>query len=241
MKFFGKTDVGSVRTNNEDAFSVNATEKGGLFIVADGMGGHNAGEVASAMAIQTIEMEMAVSSVDNVVLNLRSAIRSASKRIHRHAMTKQELSGMGTTVDVCWIEGMEAIIAHVGDSRVYLFREGKLHQITIDHSLVEEMVISKQISREEAKVHPMRNVITRALGDENVQVDIMEVELQDQDRFLLCSDGLTGMVSDEKIEAIMLEDTPEHIVDTLIKTANDNGGEDNITAVVVFIEKRDEE
>lgn len=243
MKFFGNTDVGSRRSNNEDSFFAEKIESRGLFIVADGMGGHKGGEVASSMAIDTIYNEMLICDAKNMnkITSLRSAVKSASKRIYRHAQRNDDLFGMGTTVDVCIVDGLMAYIAHVGDSRVYLLRDNKLHQITTDHSLVEEMVQNNQITPEEALVHPMRNIITRALGEENILVDTIELELTDSDKLLLCSDGLSGMVSDEDICGIMLEGTPQTIVENLIKKANNNGGDDNITAVVVFIEKREEE
>ena len=241
MKFFGKTDVGMVRTNNEDSFSAEVHNEVGYFIVADGMGGHNAGEVASQMAIETIRVEMALCMPEGegIMPVLRKAVKNASKRIYKKAQRSGGLSGMGTTVDACVIRDNKAFIAHVGDSRVYLFRENELKQITTDHSLVEEMVQNKQITPEEAKTHPMKNIITRALGEENVLVDTLELELCENDKLLLCSDGLTNMIPDEDIADLMSADMPETVAEHLIRMAKDNGGDDNITAVVVFIEKED--
>lgn len=226
-----RTDIGKVRRQNEDAAFFD--EDHAVFAVADGMGGHLAGEVASAMALDTIrEMSMKHPQADTVIL--RDTVRAAHEAICRHAKAHEECAGMGTTLSVLWRGGHYAYIAHVGDSRIYRMRGGELEQITQDHSLVEEMIRARLITREQAKKHPRRNVITRALGTQgDNEPDVLAADVEAGDLWLLCSDGLTGMVDDEEI-ARTLQETKDlnKMADSLMKKALDAGGRDNVTLVL---------
>ncbi len=222
------TDVGRVREGNEDGLLVDETM--GLVAVADGMGGHQAGEVASATALEALRA--AVRSGRPI----RDAIVEANEAVYDKAEDNSELRGMGTTITAGTLAtGGTLLIAHVGDSRAYLLRDSDLSQITDDHSLVEEMVRDGQLTPEQAAVHPQRSIITRALGiDAEVEVALYPVELQPGDRLMLCSDGLTTMVSADDIAAILRrEGDPQRAARQLIDAANEAGGEDNVTAVVV--------
>ncbi|MBQ2947519.1 MAG: Stp1/IreP family PP2C-type Ser/Thr phosphatase [Clostridia bacterium] len=231
-----RTHVGRIRRQNEDAAWLD--EARGVFAIADGMGGHLAGEVASKMAIDAV---MAATEGERTagVSVLRAAAERAHEAILAHAEMHPECSGMGTTLSVMWRGGRYMYIAHVGDSRIYRLRGGKLEQITEDHSLVEELVRAKIISREEARTHPRRNIITRALGTpgEN-SADLLATDTQRGDLWLLCSDGLNSMISDREIERTMNAAVNlETMADTLIAKALDAGGRDNVTLILY----RDEE
>jgi PPM family protein phosphatase len=220
------TDIGRVRERNEDSLLVDPP----LYVVADGMGGHRGGQVASQVALETLEglaKEGRGSLADHV--------REANRAIWDRSVEDERLSGMGTTLTAARIQGTDALIAHVGDSRAYLLRDGALRRLTTDHTLVDRMVKSGEITEEEADVHPHKNVLTRALGtDELVEVDEDSVSLVDGDRVLICSDGLTGMVTEDQIQAILdHSDDPQQAADRLVKAANRAGGVDNITVVVL--------
>ncbi|HXY73400.1 MAG TPA: Stp1/IreP family PP2C-type Ser/Thr phosphatase, partial [Actinomycetota bacterium] len=198
-----RTDVGRVRTRNEDSYLVEEP----LFAVADGMGGHRGGNVASALTIEAIRE--AQPAWDPSGEPLVEAVKRANRVVHERAAGDHNLRGMGTTVTVLQTSGDAALIAHVGDSRAYLFRDGGLRQLTHDHTLVQQMVDEGKISQEEAGVHPARNIITRSLGvEEDVSVDEQRLDLRAGDRLLLCSDGLTGMLHDEEIGQL-LRDEPD--------------------------------
>lgn len=225
-----RTDIGKVRPHNEDSLVVLPP----LFAVADGMGGHEAGEVASEIAIETL-VAQAAEQID--VRNLGRAVTAANRAVIRSAQNGMGKPGMGTTMTAAAIDGFKLVIAHVGDSRAYLLHEGILQQITHDHSLVAELVSSGEITAEEARWHPQRSVITRALGsDIDMVPDLYELRMSPGDRLLLCSDGLSGMVTDDELQNILTENgDPQKAADILIDTANANGGHDNITAIVVNI------
>lgn len=226
-----RTDIGKVRRQNEDAAFMD--EKRAVFAVADGMGGHLAGEVASGMAIDAVrKMSRAHHRADTIVL--RDTVRAANEAIARHAKSHAECAGMGTTLSVLWRGGHYAYIAHVGDSRVYRFRDGELERITQDHSLVEEMVRARLITREQARTHPRRNVITRALGTQgDNEPDVLAADVKKGDIWLLCTDGLTGMVDDKEILSVIRAHTELDIVaDRLLERALDAGGRDNVTLVL---------
>jgi protein phosphatase len=213
----------------------------GMFIVADGMGGHAAGEVASEMAVRLIARE--VGSLrglkdDDVAERLRHAVRVANDAIFARTLAEHDKRGMGTTATVMVLLPGRFLIGHVGDSRAYLLRDGKLFQVTRDHSYVQEQVDAGLLTPEQARVHPYANVITRCVGAGNeVEADIYVGQLRPNDIILLASDGLTGMLEDEALEKILLADGgPERWVDRLINDANRRGGLDNITAIVVRIE-----
>ena len=225
-----RTDIGRLRKQNEDAAWFD--EGRAVFAVADGMGGHLAGEVASRMAIEAVQ-RMARENERPGIAALREAVACAHETILAHAQDHIECAGMGTTLSVLWLGENYAYIAHVGDSRIYRLREGSLTQITQDHSLVEELVRAGLITREQARTHPRRNIITRALGThgEN-EPDLLVTDVQDGDVFLLCTDGLTGMVPDDEIERTLRDCGIEAAADRLIALALDAGGRDNMTLIL---------
>lgn len=228
--FAGDSHVGLIRSDNEDAFLVAPP----LFAVADGLGGHQAGEIASSIAIDTL-LENAPRTADAKALG--RAIRRANGAVIEAAETGRGRTGMGTTLTAAMLEGTRISVAHVGDSRAYLLRLGRLEQITQDHSMVADLVRSGQITAEEGRHHPNRSVITRALGsDPNMLADAFDVQAAEGDRLLLATDGLTAMVEDAEIARVLgSEFTPQDAVDALIDRALAAGGHDNITAVVVDI------
>ena len=225
------TDVGRVRAGlpNEDGY-LDQIDRLGLVAVADGMGGHNAGEVASATALEALRAAVASGEP------LREAIEGANEAVLEKSESNREFYGMGTTLTAGMLGTDGSLtIGHVGDSRAYLSRDGELRQVTDDHSLVEELVRGGELTPEQAEVHPQRSIITRALGiDPRVDVDEYPIELQPGDRILLCSDGLTTMVRPEEIANILgREPDPRRAAQLLVDAANAAGGEDNITAVIV--------
>jgi serine/threonine protein phosphatase PrpC len=220
------TDIGRVREGNEDSYLIEPP----LYAVADGMGGHRGGEVASQLALETIE-DLFRKDEGTLV----EQVRSANHAVFVQSQEDTAVRGMGTTLTAALVEGSEVQLAHVGDSRAYLLRAGALRQLTADHTLVARLVKAGEITEAEAQVHPQRNVLTRSLGtDAEVRVDEDVVGLLDGDRLLLCSDGLTGMVTEDQIKAILeTEPDPQRASDRLIKAANRAGGIDNITVVVL--------
>ncbi len=237
--------IGQVRQRNEDALGhfepteENVrNEKGMLFIVADGMGGHRGGEIASKLAVDTIVSSFYASNDKNLIDAFREAFSDANRVIIEKSHEDVALFGMGTTCTAMVIRPNEAYFAHVGDSRAYLLRGGKLTQVTEDHSLVGEMVRSGIISDEDAKVHPRRNVITRSLGThEDLVTDTPSspFPLIDGDVFLLCSDGLTSLVDTDELESVLGSNSPREASDKLVDLANEKGGKDNITVQVIKI------
>ncbi|HEY7762409.1 MAG TPA: Stp1/IreP family PP2C-type Ser/Thr phosphatase [Actinomycetota bacterium] len=222
------TDIGQVREGNEDSFLIEAP----LYAIADGMGGHRGGEVASRLALETIDVMFREGEG-----SLGDQVRAANRVVHDRSRQDRQVSGMGTTLTAVVVDDAVAHIAHVGDSRGYLLRAGDLRQITADHTLVARMVKTGEISKEEADVHPHRNVLVRSVGTEpTVDVDEDDLPLLDGDRLLLCSDGLTDMVAEQQIQAILeAEPDPQRAADRLVKAANRAGGVDNITAVVLDV------
>ena len=231
------TDVGRVREGNEDSYLVDEP----LFVVADGMGGHVAGDVASATAVEVLDSRSESLNAAEPS-TLESAIKEANVAIFKKAQADASLRGMGTTCTLLMIDGTHAQLAHVGDSRAYLFRQGQLSQVTEDHTLVSRMVAEGRLAEEEARHHPQRSVITRALGvDSDVKVDLMSLNLQDGDRLLLCSDGLTTMLENPAVSDVLADESdPQAAAERLIAAANEAGGEDNITAIVVDVAPGDE-
>jgi protein phosphatase len=222
-----RSDIGLHRAGNEDAFVAAPP----LFAVCDGMGGAQAGEVASQLACRTLTEREA--GGDGLV----EAARAANEAVYSAAFGDDRLAGMGTTLTSLRLEGDAARFVHVGDSRAYLLRDGVLRQLTEDHSVVAEMIRGGELTPEEAETHPMRSILTRALGtDPRVRVDELEVELRSGDVLLLCSDGLSGMVDDARIATELTRDDPDESAARLIRAARRAGGHDNITAVVVRLE-----
>jgi serine/threonine protein phosphatase PrpC len=235
----GNTDVGVVRSGNEDSFLLNCA--GGLFIVADGMGGHAAGEVASEMAVQIVSTELGSLrglSDAEAASRMRSAIRKANAAIFDRTLAEHDKRGMGTTATVMVLFSRRYLIGQVGDSRAYLLREGDLLQLTKDHSYVQEQVDAGLLTPEQARTHPYSNVITRCVGaNEDVAPDIYFGNLERGDVVLLASDGLTGMLEDQQLATIMsAEENPETCVNKMIADANRRGGLDNITAIVIRVD-----
>lgn len=230
----GITDVGQKRSLNEDNFYFESQRKGFLMIVSDGMGGHNAGEVASAMAVNAIVEFAKVNDLfsDPEVL-LRKAISYANAKIYQEACANATMSGMGATLVVAIGNSKRIYIANVGDSRAYLISKEKITQITKDHSYVYELVRNGVITPEEAKSHPRRNEILKALGiAPEVYPDIFFLNLEKTDKILMCTDGLTSHVSDEEIFAIVNRYSRKAATEALVKLANEYGGSDNITVVL---------
>jgi len=233
------THVGMVRTGNEDAYLAEATADRGIYIVADGMGGHAAGEVASAMVVEMMSAALRASSMPLTELRTVAvdAVRDANRAIFNRTIAEPDKHGMGTTLTTMVIGDGRYMIAHVGDSRAYRLRNGELTQITVDHSYVQEQVDAGYLTPEQARYHPFSNVITRCVGvASDVEPTIYEGELQDGDLYLLASDGLTGMVEDKGLQKILKDrKSPGPMVDALLWDANRAGGVDNITAVIIQI------
>lgn len=243
----GLTDQGLARTHNEDSFF--ADKDLGLLVVADGMGGHSAGEVASRMAVEALSGYIGKSYAGGGPLigpsdsgrsdassRLVSGIRFANQVVCEAAKSNPAWKGMGTTIVAALADGDRLSVAHAGDSRAYLVRSGTIFQLTDDHSVVAEQVRLGLLSKEEAEVSENRNLITRALGnDEALEVDVTEIDILDGDRLLLCSDGLNTMVADDEVLMIMASDhAPESACARLVEVANNNGGKDNVTVVAAF-------
>ena len=251
LNFFGATDVGRRRKNNEDYFGI--FEEDLLFVVADGMGGHAAGEIASSTAVQAVAEFVALTaketditwpwgvdpSLSMVANRLKTAVRFGNQKVLDLSLTQADYEGMATTIVGVLIENTTAHIAHVGDSRLYLINGGGIRQVTVDHSWVLEQVSQGVLTHDQARTHPLRNVVTRAIGAApDLTVDITAHEMAVGDVLLMCSDGLSGMVLDADIERIVRgNDDPKKAAEILVAEANAHGGEDNITVLIV---KRDE-
>lgn len=242
MKVYSKTDIGLVRHSNQDAVSTVILEDGSVFaVVCDGMGGANAGNIASEMASKTISEYVKSSynfNMDSIDIEkmLKNAIVSANMEIYDMSLKDNELKGMGTTVVSAFVKNSQAVIAHVGDSRAYI-AGNELNQVTKDHSVVQSLIESGKLTPEAAKVHPRKNVITRALGtEENVVVDTNEFSLDNTDVLLLCTDGLSGYVRESEILKVLKKET-ENSPERLIELAKKSGGGDNITVVTIEVGK----
>lgn len=237
LKTFSITDIGKKRKVNQDYVYTSEVPVGNLpnlFIVADGMGGHNAGDYASRLTVETMISEVANSFEKNPVKIFGKAIASANEEIRKASAHSADLEGMGTTVVAATSIGKYLQVANVGDSRLYVIGK-EMKQITVDHSLVEEMVRIGSITRQEARVHPDKNIITRAVGaSDTVEIDYFSVELEEGDIVLMCTDGLTNMLEDEEIRMIL--EGGRDIVEQaqmLVEAANKNGGKDNISVVLI--------
>jgi len=232
-----RTDVGRVRQGNEDSYMVHDP----LYAVADGMGGHQGGEVASKIALETLG-RLTLEPSGDTAPSLVDAVRQANRDVLEKAATDPGLHGMGTTLTALVTGGERVLLAHVGDSRAYLMRDGRMDQLTEDHTVVEGLVREGRLTPQEAEIHPQRSILTRALGvDGDIDVDETTHDVRPGDRILLCSDGLTGMVSEQEIQRIMAElDDPQRAAEALVNAANDAGGQDNITAVVLDVLEDDE-
>ncbi|MBQ1374816.1 MAG: Stp1/IreP family PP2C-type Ser/Thr phosphatase [Clostridia bacterium] len=246
MKISGLSDRGMVRKNNQDSYAFRETDKFVLGVVCDGMGGAAAGNKASALAIKRITDKTMADMTDGVSPNdiksiLRGVVRAANRHIYDTAQNNRAYLGMGTTA-VAFIymkEMKKAFFVNVGDSRAYILRDGALLQITQDHSLVFEMLQKGQITKDEARNHPNRNIITRAIGtDEQIHPDTFEAPIKKRDKILLCSDGLTNMLTDEEILTVLSSDGDmEKTVAELVNRANIAGGADNVTALLAYFDE----
>ena len=242
------TDVGRKRKGNEDSHFVNPEQN--LFVVADGMGGHAAGEVASRIAVESINEFICLTGGDEEITwpfgldenisydgnRLKTAIRFANKRVIEATREKTEYEGMATTVAAVLVDDAAANLGHVGDSRVYLFRGGGVRQLTSDHSWVNEQLLSGVISADQARSHPLRNVVTRALGGKaDLQVEMQVHKIESGDVLMLCSDGLTTMLPDDEMGKLVKEagEDLREAAESLVAAANDRGGEDNITVLLL--------
>lgn len=242
MEFYFKTDVGMVRKTNQDA-AISRTVSSDLAwsLICDGMGGTGGGDIASSMAIEEISEYLDAnlqsdSSAQDIKVFMYNAIESANNRIFEETLRNKLLSNMGTTVVLCVVNGSELHVMYAGDSRAYLISEDSIKQITKDHSIVQEMVDRGEITKQDAKNHPQKNIITRALGvDKNIKLDYMTLGLKKDDILLMCTDGLTNEISDDYIYSICVNSVINEIPEKLIRRANLSGGRDNITVSVTRI------
>ena len=236
MKVFSATDIGQKRQMNQDYIYTSVEPVGNLpnlFVVADGMGGHNAGDFASRCSVSVLVDIVKKDKNFNPVKIIRSGIEEANREILAQSRQNETMAGMGTTMVAATVVGGYAYVANVGDSRLYLARE-VLRQITQDHSLVAEMVRLGELSPEEARNHPDKNIITRAVGTaEDVKIDFFDIKLEPGDQLLMCSDGLSNMVSDRDILEILRTGPGENKAQELVDQANANGGKDNIAVIVI--------
>lgn len=241
MEIGVKTDIGKIRDNNQDAYYISQKEDRFLFIIADGMGGHKAGETASNMAIDIISNSLK-DLLENLVIGdkeiqdkIKNAIYEANNKIYIKSMEDEEFSGMGTTVTLAYVTDKNIFIGHAGDSRAYVLKNDILSQITNDHSLVEELIRNGSISKEEARHHPQRNIITRAVGTSNeIETDLIVRPKNKDEILLLCTDGLTNMLDDDEIkDTLIINKDIQKACEELIKLSNDKGGFDNITILAV--------
>lgn len=236
MILYSATDVGQIRSVNQDYIFASKKPIGklpNLLIVADGMGGHNAGDRASSYAVEVIRETLEKSKERNPVKNLRHAIETANQKVLEESCSDEMYQGMGTTIVAATVVKGNLYVANVGDSRLYVINNS-IYQVTRDHSLVEEMIRAGSLTREEGRHHPDKNIITRAVGvNKEVKIDFFEWKLQKKDIILMCSDGLTNMVGDEEIQQIVRnsEDLQE-AGEKLIAAANENGGSDNISVLL---------
>lgn len=244
MKHFAATDIGRVRKRNEDAYLVD--EDLGLYAVADGMGGHQAGDVASRLALDVFREHLAAAGVEDPAAALRQAVVEANDKVFEESVLRGHMQGMGTTLTALWFPGGpgQAWVGHVGDSRCYRLGTDGLEQVSHDHSWVQAQIDEGHMTQDDAHRHPMRNVITRSIGFEpDLEADVYTVDVGEGDVFLLASDGLTGKVRDpelaERLEGADDAGGYEAVVTDLIELAKERGGEDNITIVVVNIEAGD--
>ena len=238
MKYSAVTDVGKIRSSNQDTVFASDEPVGALpnlFVVADGMGGHKAGDFASQYTVRCVSSYAQETDEESACRILQGGMQRANRELNTMARSEPDKQGMGTTMVAAVIDRHEMYVANVGDSRLYLLRGGLLIQITEDHSFVQEMFSKGQISKEEARVHPQKNLITRAIGTmDDLKVDFFHVELEEDDGILLCSDGLTNMLEDERIgELLLQEGGAEGKARLLIDEALKAGGSDNISVIYV--------
>lgn len=240
MKVFAKTDIGRERKINEDFFYISEKDsKIRLYIIADGMGGYNGGEIASKIATESVKQyvcenfESKKNSREEIIELIQNAIEFANSKVFTESEKNEDLKGMGTTLDICLIYNNKMYVGHIGDSRVYRIRKEFLRRITKDHSYVQTLIEDGTITKEEAYHHPKKNMLTKALGcEKKVEPDIYVKTFLPHDILLMCTDGLTNMVRENEIYNIIMEN-PEDAIAKLINKANENGGLDNVTAIII--------
>lgn len=239
MDFGVKTNIGTRKTNQDFYYK---SEKHSLYIIADGMGGHNAGEIASRLSTELVAEDLELKLNDEledeeIIKILEESIKRANKIVYDKSLSKKEYKGMGTTISLAYIKGEKLFIGHVGDSSIFIVSGNEIVKVTIDHSLVEELLKNGTITEEEAKVHPQKNVITRAVGtDVDIEVDVFVEKIKKEDIILLCTDGLTNMIEKEEIkEKIEKVDSLEEACKELVDDAKYRGGRDNITIMAIKI------
>lgn len=237
-----KTDVGNFRKLNEDSLGIYEGDMYSIYIIADGMGGHNAGEVASKTAVDSIlEFIRDSFKVDDVVNCIRDAVKTANEKVFKLQKGDSTLSGMGTTITLCIICKGVAYIANIGDSGCFMVNSRGITKITKDHSLVQQLIDNGSITEEEAKIHPNKNIITRALGTaSSVEVDIFEIEITPDAKFILCTDGLSNEVSNNEIYDIVTKNKEQEACEKLVELSKLKGGKDNISVIVFEGECRDD-
>lgn len=240
MLAFAITDKGMIRDNNQDYYFISEDLKIPLFIVADGMGGHKAGEIASEMVVENIKEQLykykdKMVGKKDILFYMEKSIKDANSMIYRKSLERKDCVGMGTTVTLAFIDNRSIYLGHVGDSRAYLVSGNTINQITEDHSLVNELIKNGDITKEEAKKHPQKNLITRAVGtEETIEVDTYIKKYHSGDRLLLCSDGLTNMVDEKTILEVLNRETDIKVSNKkLVDIAKENGGLDNITLITI--------
>ncbi len=246
MKISSKTDKGVVRSNNEDSLltippwnSLAISKKACLFLVADGMGGQKAGEIASKIAVEFTASWFKKSDLDEITTDLvEDLINSANEQVWEYSRAHPETNGMGTTFSSLLIKGNKAIIGHIGDSRIYRLRNNELVQLTNDHSIVGEQLRLGKITPEEARVHPARGILSKVLGARQfIKADIFETEIQLNDEFVLCTDGVYSMIDGEKINLLIKCNSPETLASKLVDASNEAGGNDNSTVIAFKLDE----
>lgn len=244
MKYAAGTDKGLVRETNEDSYNIipGSQEAPYVFIVADGMGGHNCGEIASRTAVEYISDHFAQNNgsflnAGDCRLALKKLVEAANLEVWQKSTESPETNGMGTTLTMAVVAGKAVTIAHVGDSRLYLARSGNMRRVTDDHSYIEELVRKGSLTREEAENHPGKNIITRAIGTSpELEVDILSLTMETNDMMILCTDGLTNMLCEDEIVETAGSSGPEAACEQLIEAAKRHGGEDNVTVIIIKCE-----
>jgi len=241
LKYAAKTDRGLVRELNEDSYKIIVGDNSSYFafVVADGMGGHKCGELASRVAVEYIS-DSIERDPHNLILPetrseaLKKIVEGTNAAVYQKSLEVPEASGMGTTLTMAVVTQSDITVAHVGDSRLYIVRDETIRQITEDHSYIEELIKKGTITRDEAENHPQKNIITRAIGSSlDIDIDITSMEITSGDIFVLCTDGLTNMVSCDQIMKTVIENEPEEACEQLVEAAKRNGGDDNITVIVI--------
>lgn len=240
MKLVARSDTGEVRPSNQDFYAIGEKEDYFYAIVCDGMGGCNGGNVASQMAVAAIEqtlIDKLNGTLFDVVVKgaIEEGIREANRRIYERSLSESELRGMGTTAVVAVYANNKLYLAHVGDSRAYILKGSEYTQLTKDHSVVQELVESGQISEEEAREHPIKNVITRAIGvEKTVEIDFKELDFEIDEALLICTDGLSNYLTDDVFKSILRDNSKEEYAEKLVEYAKESGGADNITVVLML-------